>query len=285
MRLGVTFNVIEGTTLEQKIMKVKDFGFTTAEIVAPFFGGPDPREAEPLFHEQGIILYGIGAYHCNPAHPDEKTREKLISDTTDLIAIASEVRGPPIVIIAPGGLDNEICWNFHKDNYSEKVFNLAVKNLRRICRVADEHNVAVALEPGSVTVGHSGKSLLRLIEHVGYEKLYVHMDACNMMSFPDRYARRGDYLNELFDELHGKIRGGHLKDVHLSEKGFSISGTLNESVAGDGELDWETYLYRLDGELGKDEPAALEHLKEKDVHRAKKFIEGISSKIGVNWTI
>ena len=106
-----------------------------------------------------------------------------------------------------------------------------------------------------------------------------------VLSFPDRYARRGDYLNELFDELHGKIRGGHLKDVHLSEKGFSITGTLTEAVAGDGELDWETYLYRLDGELGKDEPAALEHLKEKDIPRAKKFIEDVSSKIGVNWTI
>lgn len=284
MRLGITFSVIEGSTLEEKIKKVKNFGFTTVETLAPAIGGPEPDKVEPLFCEQGIILYGIGAYHCNPTHPDETTREKLISDTSDLIRKVAEVRGPPLLIVGSGGMDNRACWYFHKDNYSKKIFNMAVKNLRKICRVAEEHGVPIALEPGSVTIGHSGESLLRLIDHVGYDRLYVHMDACNMMSFPERYARSGEYLDELFDELHGKISGAHLKDVHLSQVGFNIACMLNEAVAGDGELDWETYLHRLDGELGKDGPAALEHLKEEDVPRAKQFIEKVSDKIGIVWT-
>ena len=63
--------------------------------------------------------------------------------------------------------------------------------------------------------------------------------------------------------------------------GFSGNRDRGERRA---ELPWEDYLFRLDGELGRDGPVAIEHITDPDILRAKTFIETIAKKIGVTWT-
>lgn len=265
-------------TLDDRLAKIKEIGFNAIEI-----GGETQiiRKATSKLLENRITIAGIGAYFFNPCHPDEKTRRQFYEQAVETIKLSSELKDRPPLFIGAGSRSVVGSgWVPHKDNYTDWAFKMSVKGLKELCKVAEDYNIVLGLEVGVSTVAYSGKRCAQLIDEVGSEKLKMHMDACNFITFPFVYYNNTTFLNELFDDLHGKIIDGHLKDF-VAEEGHNITTVMKHVPPGKGNMDWDTYLKRLDQEIGLKGYAIFEYVTLEELPEAMAFIKAKAKKLGI----
>lgn len=285
MKLGILF--LQANSLEKLVAQTIDYEFGATQIPFPLVVNRNAEEITSIFRENKVKIAAIGSF-VNLIHPDETKREQNIEEVKEAIKIASQIGNPPVItgsgsvelaaapLPFPAGAPSG--WCPHPDNYSKETWKILVQSLKKVTTVAEENNVIVGLEPHMLTTLNTPKRLSRLLNEVASPNLKIQCDPFNLIDF-NMYYRTGEFLDELFDTLHNNFVSGHAKDI-IVEKKFVVH--IGETYAGNGNLDYDTFLRRLNQELSEDSYLLVEHTKNQDIPKAKKYIEEKAKKLGIS---
>ncbi len=215
-----------------------------------------PRIAaiEAAFRKHGVVIAEVGRW-VNLLDSDPAKRGQNLKLVTEGLALADEVGALCCVDIA--GSFNEKRWDGpHPDNLSQRFFDAAVENARKIIDAVSPRRARFCYELMPYSLPDSPDAALKMLKAVDRKAYAVHLDPCNLVNSPERLYSNASLLNECFDKLAPSIVSCHAKDV---DWGPGLPVQIREVRPGTGRLDYKTYLGRL-GRLPQRPPLMLEHL-------------------------
>ncbi len=231
-----------------------------------------PRIAaiEAAFRKHGVVIAEGGRW-VNLLDSDPATRSVNLRLVTEGLALADEVGALCCVDIA--GSFNERRWDGpHPDNLSQRFFEAAVENARKIIDAVSPRRARFCYELMPYSLPDSPDAALKMLKAVDRKAYAVHLDPCNLVNSPERLYSNTSLLNECFDKLGPSVASCHAKDV---DWGPGLPVNIREVRPGTGRLDYRTYLERLD-RLPQRPPLMLEHLSTAaDYDTARQYLQGL----------
>lgn len=136
------------------------------------------------------------------------------------------------------------------------------------------------IEPWCNTFFYQPEDIREFIDSVNHPSFGLHLDQMNMVS-QKYFFNTKDLINLTFDLLAKDVVSVHLKDIKWDFNHMFLK--WDEVYIGDGVLDYETFLKRLD-RLSVDMPCYCEHFQE-ECDYAVNFsrLHHIAKKIGVRF--
>ncbi len=233
------------------------------------------REA---FARQGVVLAEVGRW-VNLLDTDPRRRAENLRFVTEGLALAEEVGALCCVDIA-GSFNDQVWYGPHPDNLSQRFFDAAVENARKIIDAVKPRRAKFAYEMMGWALPDSPDACLKLLRAVNRKAFAVHLDPCNLINSPTRFYRNTDLINECFDKLGRWIVSCHAKDLAWE---VEMNIHFREVIPGLGKLDYATYLRRL-AALPHQPPLMLEHLANADEYaRGAAHIRQAGQGIGVTF--
>lgn len=280
MKLGLSpyreANIFDPAALK----RIKDMGFAG---IAPHIPGYDEfdqakcAEVKAICNDVGLEPVEVAQYHTNFISPDDSVRRAHIELVQRSLPRAKWM-GFPVLIVGSGSLNPAGPWFDHRDNHSWRSFEYLVQCLKELVKTAEDVGIDLALECDNYTALDTPERARNVIDAVGSPRLKVDLDPVNWITYAT-FWDNGPYLHHMFDLLGDVIMGGHAKDVR-QEDGLIIH--LNETYAGDGNLNYGVYLTRL-AQLDPDTYLVIEHTAMDLVLRARDYILAEASKVGVSF--
>ena len=212
------------------------------------------RAFSDAFAKNDVVIAEVGRW-CNLLEADSKKRRANLDRVVDGLALAEAIGALCCVNIA-GSYNTKVWYGPHPDNLSQRFFDAAVENARKIIDAVKPKRAKFCYEMMGWSIPDSPDSYLRLIESVDRDAFAVHLDPCNLINSPARFYRNADLLNECFDKLGPWIVSCHAKDLKWE---VEMNVHFLEVRPGTGSLDYKTFLRRL-AALPNDAPLMLEHL-------------------------
>jgi sugar phosphate isomerase/epimerase len=206
------------------------------------------------FARHDVVIAEVGRW-CNLLDADPDKRRKNLEAVTEGLALAEAIGARCCVDIA--GSFNPTSWfGPHPDNLSQKFFDAAVENARKIIDAVKPKRARFTYEAMGWALPDSPDSYVKLIKAVQRPAFGVHLDPCNLVNSPDKFYHNTALLNECFDKLGRWIVSCHAKDLTWD---IEMNVHFREVAPGKGSLDYATYLKRV-AELPQNPPLMLEHL-------------------------
>jgi sugar phosphate isomerase/epimerase len=228
------------------------------------------------YARQDVVIAEVGRW-VNMMDADPAKRKANIETVTEGLALAEAVGARCCVDIA-GSFNTEVWYGPHPDNLSQRFFDAAVENARKIIDAVKPKRARFCYEMMGWAIPDSPDSYVRLIKAVDRPAFGVHLDPANLVNCPERFYRSGDLLNECFDKLGPWITSCHAKDLVWD---VEMNVHFREVPAGAGKLDFGTYLRRL-AALPTDPPMMIEHCEnEAAFTQARENILAAAKKAGV----
>lgn len=227
--------------------------------------------------EHDLVICEIGIWN-NLLDPDRKKREANFTRAVRQLELADYVGANCCVNIA--GTYNAGCWDgCHGDNFTQKAFDEIVEVSRKIIDAAKPKRTYYTLEPMPNMYPDTADSYLDLIKAVGRNRFGAHVDIVNIITSPHAYYDNTAVINEWFDKLAPYIRCCHAKDSIIRDK---LTVHLDECRPGTGNIDYDTYLKRVDALEDRNVCLMLEHMTEAEDYRlAAEFIKEKAKKLGI----
>jgi sugar phosphate isomerase/epimerase len=157
---------------------------------------------------------------------------------------------------------------------SDPLYQEIVDTTRDVCNHCSGNGQALHLETGQ----ESAEGLLKFIEDVGVDNLFVNFDPANMILYGT-----GEPIDAL-KKIGKYVRSIHCKDGKWADNPGKEWG--QEVPLGDGDVGMENYLRTLD-ELGYAGPLTIEReipqepeRQKAEIHHAVSLLEGLRKKIG-----
>ncbi len=227
--------------------------------------------------EHDLVICEIGIWN-NLLDPDRKKREANFTRAVRQLELADYVGANCCVNIA--GTYNADCWDgCHGDNFTQKAFDEIVEVSRKIIDTAKTRHTYYTLEPMPNMYPDTADSYLDLIKAVGSNRFGAHVDIVNIITSPHAYYDNTAVINEWFDKLAPYIRCCHAKDSIIRDK---LTVHLDECRPGTGNIDYDTYLKRVDALEDRNVCLMLEHMTEAEDYRlAAEFIKEKAKKLGI----
>lgn len=234
------------------------------------------REIREGFEKNDVVIAEVGRW-CNLLDANEGKRRENLKLVTDGLALAEAVGALCCVNIA-GSYNAEVWYGPHPDNISQRFFDAAVENARKIIDAVKPRRAKFTFEMMGWALPDSPDEYVRLVKAVDREAFGVHLDPCNLINSPRRFYNNTALLNECFDKLGQWIVSCHAKDLAWE---VEMNVHFREVPAGTGKLDYATFLRRLAG-LGQDPPLMLEHCaNEEEYTTARNNLLDAGRKAGV----
>jgi len=212
------------------------------------------RALTEAFAKHDVVIAEVGRW-CNLLDADPEKRRKNLETVTEGLALAEAIGARCCVDIA--GSFNPTSWfGPHPDNLSQKFFDAAVENARKIIDAVKPKRARFTYEAMGWALPDSPDSYVKLIKAVQRPAFGVHLDPCNLVNSPDKFYHNTALLNECFDKLGRWIVSCHAKDLTWD---IEMNVHFREVPPGKGSLDYATYLKRV-AELPQNPPLMLEHL-------------------------
>lgn len=221
-----------------------------------------------------IVIAEVGAWHNNPLSQDEAVRKAAIEKSQQQLALADEMGARCCVNIA--GSRGEQWDGPHPDNLSAATFDLIVETVRAIIDGVKPTRTFYTLETMPWVFPDSVESYLALLQAIDRPQMAVHLDPVNMISSVRLYYNTTALINACFDTLGPYIKNCHAKDIKLNPY---LTLHLQETPPGTGNLDYATYLRRLN-QLD-DIPLLLEHLPMEEYPLAADYLRGVAGELGI----
>lgn len=227
--------------------------------------------------EHDLVICEIGIWN-NLLDTDRKKREANFTRAVRQLELADYVGANCCVNIA--GTYNADCWDgCHGDNFTQKAFDEIVEVSRKIIDAAKPGRTYYTLEPMPNMYPDTADSYLDLIKAVGRNRFGAHVDIVNIITSPHAYYDNTAVINEWFDKLAPYIRCCHAKDSIIRDK---LTVHLDECRPGTGNIDYDTYLKRVDALEDRNVCLMLEHMTEaRDYRLAAEFIKEKAKKLGI----
>lgn len=233
------------------------------------------REA---YAKHDVVIAEVGRW-CNLLDADPAKRKANLEAVTEGLALAEAIGALCCVDIA-GSFSAESWFGPHPDNLSQRFFDAAVENARKIIDAVKPKKARFCYEMMGWALPDSPDSYVRLIKAIDRPAFGVHLDPCNLINCPERFYHNADLLDECFDKLGRWIVSCHAKDLVWK---LEMNIHFQEVPPGSGRLDYRTFLRRL-AALDHDTPLMIEHCaNEAEYTRGREYILGLGPKTGVDF--
>ena len=204
--------------------------------------------------KHGLKIAEVGIWR-NTLAADMAEREKQINYAVNQLKMADKIEAACCVNVV--GTPYGPRWDGgYRENFSEELWQMAVKMVQRIIDEAKPVHTKFSIESMPWMIPSSPDEYLRLIKDVDRKEFGAHLDVVNMITSPERYFFNDKFLEECFSKLKGKICSCHLKDIRLKEE---YTFQLEECACGKGTLDLELFA-KLATEESPAMPMIIEHL-------------------------
>lgn len=214
------------------------------------------------FADAGFSVPLVGAYF-NPVHSDRAKADRCFQIFADYLRCCAALGSG--VVGSETGSFNDDEWTYNPRNRTEEGLQQVVETFSRLCDIASDYGVSVAMEGASGHVCWNVETLARARKMMG-RKTRVIFDLYNFMD-ADNQAGYLDILDRGLDAFAGDILVFHMKDCILTNGRRPLQTPL-----GRGELDMKAILKRikaydpnavlvLEETVGEDIPHAVNTIK------------------------
>jgi sugar phosphate isomerase/epimerase len=245
------------------------FGKWAADLGVTVIGthlGPTPEEVAPHAAEVRERLAGWGltivqATGYNPVLVgDDPTRRAADLDRLTRAFRVAQQLGSPMVLTGCGSYHPTHHYGPHPRNHTAEARARIVDFLRLATPRAEDEGVVLALECHLLTALDTPAHIREIVDAVDSPGLKVNFDPVNLLTGVDAIFESGAEMASMVEQLGPRYHWtAHAKDVLIEPR---LALHLEETVCGDGLLDWPAYL-RCAEKLGSDDrPAAIlvEHM-------------------------
>lgn len=231
-----------------------------------------------MVRSYGLVIGEVG-YWQNLLVEDEELRIQRI-DTVRSLLLKADAMGVGCVVTLIGSFDGEKALAPHPGNWSDRARLRASENCRRILDGLDLAYARYALEPWCTAFYHEPDAVADFLDSVGHPRLALHLDVMNMHSIQTYYHSTA-VIERTFDLLAHRAVSVHAKDLLWDPTHMFIR--LDEVMPGEGVLDFDLYLRKLDG-LSPDMPVYTEHWQTGDQYvEAIQRLHGLADVAGVEF--
>jgi sugar phosphate isomerase/epimerase len=206
------------------------------------------------FARHRVVIAEVGRW-CNLLDQDETKRKQNLASVTEGLALAEAIGARCCVDIA-GSFNAQSWFGPHPDNFSERFFDAAVENARRIIDEVKPKRAKFCYEMMGWAMPETPERYRKMLRAVDRPAFGVHLDPCNLINSPEKFYRNTDLLNACFDQLGPWIVSCHAKDLTWD---IEMNVHFREVRPGAGSLDYRTFLQRL-AALPQQPPLMIEHL-------------------------
>ncbi|HVN81598.1 MAG TPA: sugar phosphate isomerase/epimerase [Terriglobia bacterium] len=228
------------------------------------------------FVKQDVIIAEVGRW-VNLLEADPDKRRANLKKVTDGLALAEAIGARCCVDIA-GSFSPTSWFGPHPDNLSQRFFDAAVENARKVIDAVKPKQAKFCYEMMGWSIPDGPESNLKLLRAIDREAYAIHLDPCNLVNCPSRFYDNRSLLNECFDKLGQWIVSCHAKDLVWD---VEMNVHFREVRPGMGSMDYRTYLGRL-ATLGRDVPLMLEHLPdEAEYTKARSYVLDLGKQMGI----
>jgi len=223
--------------------------------------------------EMHIVIGEAGMWQ-NMMSTDEQARQERIEIVRRMLQKA-DLMGCLSVVTTAGTVhasDRQLAP--HAENYTP-AFKSRFREV--VLRILDGLDLKIAryiIEPWHNNFFYQPEEIREFIDRVDHPSFGLHLDQMNMVD-QRSFFNTTDLINRTFDLLADQIVSVHLKDIRCDYAHMFLK--WDEVYIGDGVLDYDTYLKRLNS-LPPDTPCYCEHLPDErdyalNIARAKHFAQ------------
>jgi sugar phosphate isomerase/epimerase len=229
------------------------------------------------FGKRDIVIAEVGRW-VNLLDSDTEKRRANLQLVTDGLALAEAIGALCCVDIA-GSFNAHIWYGPDPDNFSQRFFDAAVENARKIVDSVKPKRAKFCYEMMGWCLPDSPDNFAKLLKAVDRQAFTVHLDPCNIVNSPERFYRNTELLNECFDKLGPWIVSCHAKDLAWD---VEMNVHFREVRPGAGSMDYTTYLRRL-AALPHQAPLMLEHLPNAEEYdKARLYLFDLGHQVGID---
>lgn len=187
------------------------------------------HHSKEIFNKKAISIAILGCY-VNIIHPNKQERNKAIKLFQNYLAYAKAMNCP-LVASETGSIDN--VFKPHEENWTDDVFELTVKQVKKLTKAAEKLGVLVGIEPGVNHPVHNVATTKRLINEINSPNLKIIFDPTNMIlnSSDSETAIIKAGINEFGDEIYAF----HIKDYDF-KNGEKIIVPFGDGLAPMAEI-------------------------------------------------
>lgn len=263
MILGIHVGTFERPTLEETLDAVKQHRLACVHFKMTAAGLESmPRRIDQstcdrisrAMRARGISTATLSGTF-NMIHPDVGQRREGLARLEVLAAVALRL-GASVITLCTGTRDAQNMWRAHPHNSAPGAWNDLIETITAAVKIADRHDVTLAVEPEVSNVVDSAQKARRLLDQIGSPRLKVVIDGANLFHAGE-LARQREILDRAFELLGPDVVLAHAKDLDRD-------GEAGQVAAGSGLLDYDYYLDLLE-KIGFTGPLILHSLKEADV--------------------
>jgi sugar phosphate isomerase/epimerase len=236
------------------------------------------RATVEAFARHDVVIGEVGRW-VNLLDPDPEARKKNLATVTEGLALAEAVGARCCVDIA-GSFSPTSWFGPHPDNLSERFFDAAVENARKILDAVKPARTTFCYEMMAWSLPDSPDACLRLLKAVDRKGFAVHLDPCNLVHSPGRYYGSSDLIRECYAKL-----GPHVASVHAKDLTWDVEMAVHfrEVRIGLGSIDYAVFLAEH-ARHAAGAPLMLEHLpNEIEYDAARDRVRAVGDTIGLGF--
>lgn len=271
LRLGIVLWIAEGGSIDEAIQDVHAMGLQTCQVG---FEHLTVEVIEPL--KSALAKYGVEATALSEHGPGRRifnfydgpetigivpptTRDARIRNLQLAADIASECDIPAI---------HTHC-GFFPENPNDPLYTESVAAMKKIAGYCKKRGRSFLCETGEETP----VTLLRLIQDVGLDNVFVNLDGANLIMYGN-----GNPVDAM-DVIGHLVRGIHAKDGLFPTDARNLG---KEAVMGQGKVDFPAFFRRLK-QVNYKGPITIEletqsEQRREEIHRSKVFLENLIRK-------
>lgn len=283
MKLGITGllpNVLE--ELEPAVIRrVRTFGFTgtawASKVPVSELSLDRVRQVGKIFSDEGVDLIEFAQYKTNYVDESEAVVRSHIENLRKGFAVAKAL-GCPAVVTGVGSLHPTSNWLPHRENYSPRIRERLVKNLKEAVKIAESEGVILAIENHTNTPLKDAKTTRAIMDEVDSSSLMINLDPVNWVTFENIFET-GKAVQEMISIMKDYIYSLHNKGVALEDK---LILHMSETVTGtENDLFDHTAYLKAITDLPKDLYLIVEHLPVEAMAKAREYLARIAIREGI----
>jgi sugar phosphate isomerase/epimerase len=223
------------------------------------------KDAERAFARNDVAIGEVGRW-VNLLDSDPDKRRQNLATVTEGLALADAIGARCCVDIA-GSFSTTSWFGPHSDNLSQRFFDAAVENARKIIDAVKPTRTVFTYEMMAWSLPDSPDACLRMIQAVDRKS-------------PERSYRSSEIIRECYARLGPRIASVHAKDLAWDVE-YAVH--FREVRIGLGTIDYRVFLAEH-AKHAPDVPLMLEHLpNEAEYDAARQQVMATGGQIGLRF--